>query len=379
MSTRPARRRLAPRGAGLLVVALVSLPGAIAVGETASWSAGAATMQVWTDHVFGTEPSPGDGITDGRGWFAWKPVAALRLAANGRLLRFRDNPDLDHGYVTVMAEAMPTARGAQTRWQGGIAQAWRLNDELYEPFDYRDTNAYLSARHYLATGFSAQLRGDAFWRTYPDQPVEDARKAWLSLRLQKSLPTRTSLTLSLRSGWKDYREQAQAPAAVGEVGLQAAQSLSPRLALRAWGSLSNLYEHGDSAAQLAAFDNPLMDEFSSDGGRFGAALKVITPWNVTAEVSGERARLDYPGRPPAVYDAAMNLFMLDGEGLALAEGERSDTITRARLAVERPGVRLGGRAQLDLNFAVEWNDAESNDLYWQWSGWSAQAGASIGF
>lgn len=379
MSPGPAGRRGIARAAGLLVLALATLPGAVAVGETASWSAGAATMQVWTDNVFGTEPSPGDGITDGRGWFAWKPATAVRLAANGRLLRFRDNPDLDHGYLTVMAEAMPSARGAQTRWQAGVAQAWRMNGELYEPFDYRDTNAYASLRHYLAAGFSAQLRGDASWRRYPDQPVEDARKAWLALRLQRSLPTRTSLTLSLRNGWKSYDDDAQVPAATAEAGLQVAQSLSSRLALRGWGSLSHLYEHGDAAAQLAAFDNPLMDEFSSDGSRLGAALKVITPWNLTAELSGERARLDYPGRPPAVYDAEMNLFVLEGEQLALAEGERSDTVTRARLAIERPGLRLGGRAQLDFTVAVEWNDADSNDLYWQWSGWSTQIGASIGF
>lgn len=364
--------------AGLAVVASL-LVCTVAAGAPADWSAGAATVQVWTDNVFGTEPSPGDGITDGRGWLAWRPASALRLAANGRLLRFRDNPDLDHGYVTVMAEALPSAREAQTRWQAGIARAWRLNGDLYEPFDYRDTNAYASARHYLAAGFSAQLRADAAWRRYPEQPVEDARRAWLSLRLQRSLPTRTSLTLSLRQGWKAYRDDAQAPAAARELGLQAAQSLSSRMALRAWGSLSDLYEHGDSAAQLAAFDNPLLDEFSSDGGRVGAALKVITPWNVTAELSGERARLTYPGRPPTVYDATSNLFVLDGESLALADGERRDIVTRARLAVERPGVRLGRGTQLDLTAAVEWNDAESNDLYWQWSGWSVQAGASITF
>ncbi len=366
-------------GAFALALAATALISTAARAAPADWTAGAATMQVWTDNVFGTEPSPGDGITDGRGWFAWKPATAVRLAANGRLLRFRDNPSLDHGYLTVMAEAMPSAQGAQTRWQAGIAQAWRLNGELYEPFDYRDTNAYATARHYLAAGFSAQLRADAAWRRYPEQPVEDARRAWLSLRFQRSLPTRTSLTLSLRQGWKAYRDGAQAPAAARELGLQAAQSLSPRLALRAWGSLSDLYEHGDSAAQLAAFDNPLLDEFSADGGRLGAALKVITPWHVTAELSGERARLDYPGRPPTVYDATSNMFVLDGEELALADGERRDTVTRARLAVERPGVRLGGRAQLDLTAAVEWNDAESNDLYWQWSGWSVQAGASLAF
>lgn len=364
---------------GLLMFATTAFWGPAAVGAPASWSAGASTMQVWTDNVFGTEPSPGDGITDGRGWFAWKPATAVRLAANGRLLRFRDNPDLDHGYVTVMAEALPSSRSAKTRWQAGLAGAWRLNGELYEPFDYRDTNAYASARHYLAAGFSAQLRADASWRRYPGQPVEDARRAWLSLRLQRSLPTRTSLTLSLRQGWKAYRDDAQAPAAARELGLQVAQSLSSRLALRAWGSLSDLYEHGDSAAQLAAFDNPLLDEFSSAGGRFGAALKLITPWHLTADLSGERARLDYPGRPPTVYDADTNLFVLDGEELALADGDRRDTVTRVRLAVERPGVRLGGRAQLDLSAAVEWNDADSNDLYWQWRGWSAQAGASVAF
>lgn len=375
---RAASTSLLPVLAGFLLGACLALRGDVAVGETSSWSAGAGATQVWTENVFGTEPSPGDGITDGRGWLSWSPARALRLGASGRLLRFQDNADLNHGYLTLTAEALPSARSAQTRWQAGLSGSWRLNGDLYEPFNYRDVTAYATLRHYLAAGFSSQLRADATARAYPEQPVEDARKAWLTARLQRSLPTRTSLTLSLRGGWKAYVGQERTDAAAREVSLQAAQSLAERFALRAWWSDSHLYEYGDAAAQLAAFDNPLLDEFSFDGSRLGAALKVITPWNLVLDLSAERAWLDYPGRPPALYDPAKDEFVLAGDLLALADGVRSDRVTRARLGVERRGVRLGG-ARLDLTGAVEWNDAQSNDLYWQWSGWSAQMGASFGF
>lgn len=369
---------LLPVLAGLLLGAGFAFRSDVAVGESSSVSAGAGAMQVWTDNVFGTEPSPGDGITDGRGWLSWSPDRKLRLGASGRYLRFQDNTDLNHGYLTIMAETMPGARGAQTRWQAGLSGSWRLNGDLYEPFNYREAAAYATARHYLAAGFSAQLRTDFSTRAYPDQPAEDAHKAWLTARLQRSLPTRTSLTLSLRGGWKAYDAEERTDAAARELSLQAAQSLSARLALRSWWSDSSLYEYGDAAAQLAAFDNPLLDEFSFDGSRIGVALKFITPWNLTVDLSGERAWLDYPGRPPAVYDPAKDEFVLAGEMLALADGVRSDRVTRARLGLERRGVRLGG-TRLDLTGAVEWNDAASNDLYWQWSGWSVQAGASLGF
>ena len=199
------------------------------------------------------------------------------------------------------------------------------------------------------------------------------------MRLQKSLPTRTSVTLSLRGGWKAYVDETQSDAAVRELNVQAAQSLSPRLALRAWWSDANLYEHGSAAAQMEAFDNPLLDEFSFDGRRLGTSLKVIMPWNLTAELAGERAWLDYPGRPPALYDPLADTFVLNGELLALAEGERSDAVTRLRLALERRGARLFGTSRVDLNAALEWSDQESNDLYWQWSGWSVLAGASVEF
>jgi hypothetical protein len=345
-------------------------------------NAGASAMQIWADNVFGTEPSPSDGITDGRGWLSWRPAASLRLGANGRLVRFQDNPNLNHGYLTVMAETISGSRGSQARWQAGLSNAWRLNADLYEPFNYRDTSGYLSARYYLTPAFSTQLRADVSARAYPDQVSEDSRKVWLTARLQRSLPTRTSVTLALRAGWKDYVDGGQTDAAVRDVNLQAAQSLNARLALRTWWSNSHLYEHGDAAEQMAAFDNPLLDEFSFDGDRLGVSLKVIMPWNLVAELSGERSWLDYPGRPPTVYDPLANTFAVSGEEgdeLVLADGERSDAVTRLRLGLQRRGTRLWGESRLDLNAAAEWNDQESNDLYWQWHGWSVQAGASVEF
>ncbi len=369
MTPRPAPRLLL----ATLLVALLPLAAA------AELAGGAAATQVWTENIFGTEPSPGDGITDGRGWLAWSPAPAWRFAANGRLLRFQDNPDLNHGYLTLSAETITGARNAHTRWQAGVSGAWRMNADLYAPFDYRDAVAYVTAKHYLTSSFTAQLRADVSARTYPDQSSEDARKAWLTARLQRSLPTRTSVTLALRTGWKAYLDDARDDAAARELNLQVAQSVSTRVALRSWGSNTHLFQHGDAAAQMAAFDNPLLDEFSFDGNRVGLSVKVIAPWNLALEMSGERAWLDYPGRPPALYDPVTDKFLISNGLLALGTGERSDAVTRLRLQVERRGARLWGDTRVDLDAALEWNDQASNDLYWQWRGLAGQVGMSVQF
>jgi len=361
------------------ILAAVLLAARPVAADISSLNGGASAAHLRTANVFGTEPSPGDGITDGRGWLSWRPSGALRFSANGRLVRFQDNDDLNHGYATVAAEAAPGAIGGAVHVQAGVANSWRRNGALYEPFNYRDTSAYLTARRHLTQESSAQFRLDLAAREYPEQPTEDSHKAWLSLRLQRSFPTRTSLTLSARTGWKDYQEEAQTDAAVRELSVQAAQSLSTRVAVRGWGSLSDLYEHGDATDQLAAFDNPLLDEFSFDGRRAGGGIKVIMPWNLVVDVSGERAWLDYPGRPPALYDPVMNRFVVDGGLLVLDDGQRSDAVTRARLQLERRGTRLASGARLDLTLAVEWSEQDSNDLYWQWHGWSVQGGASVEF
>jgi hypothetical protein len=366
------------RAARTLLAALL-LVAALPLGAAAGVGAGASATQVWTENIFGTEPSPSDGITDGRGWLAWTPSPAWRFAANGRRLNFRDNPDLNHGYLTLSAEAIPSAPNARTRVQSGVSGAWRLNADLYAPFDYRDALAYVSAKHYLTPSFTAQLRADLSARTYPDQSAEDARKAWLTARVQRSLPTRTSVTMALRTGWKTYVDDARSNAGARELNVQLAQSISTRLALRSWWSNSHLFQHGDAAAQMAAFDNPLMDEFSFDGNRVGMSLKVIAPLNLAFELSGERAWLDYPGRPPALYDPVTDKFLLNGTLLALGEGERSDSVTRLRLQVERRGARLWGDTRVDLDAALEWNDQSSNDLYWQWSGLAGQVGMSLQF
>ena len=119
MTTRAARTLLA----AALLVALLPL------GAMAGVGAGASATQVWTENIFGTEPSPSDGITDGRGWVAWSPNPSWRFAANGRRLNFRDNPDLNHGYLTLSAETIPGARSApdwpMSSWRASsISPSW---------------------------------------------------------------------------------------------------------------------------------------------------------------------------------------------------------------------------------------------------------------
>ncbi|MBK6900091.1 MAG: hypothetical protein IPH09_12785 [bacterium] len=370
-------RSAAARVAALLIAAgCAAAPVAARAGP--AWNAGAGVSLVAADNVFGTESSPGDGIADGRGWLLWTPADALQLGASGRLVRFLDNPDLNHAYLQASAEARRSTPGAATQWMAGLSVSQRANDDLYALYDYREGGAYLSAKRYLAPGFSAQLRADLSRRTYPDSPDEDARRTWLSARLQRSLPTRTSLGCSARAGWKSYATDQLEPAASWEISAQVAQSLSSRFALRAWWSRARLYEYGDVAVQLAAFDNPLLDEFSADGPRAGAALKMILPRNCLAELSAERAWSDYPGRPPQIYDPATDEFLLDDDDqIVLGAGERSDELSRVRLDLEQRLAALHGGATASFRVSVEWARRSSNDLYWQWSGWSVQAGAAF--
>ncbi len=350
--------------------------GACRAGST--WAAGVGAAQVWTDNVFGTESSPGDGITDGRGWLLWTPAQALQLGAAGRLVRFRDNPALDHGTLRSNLDLLVAGQGARTHWFAGVAGNWRINDDLYAPYDFREGAAYVAAKRYLTPVFTAQLRADGSARAYPDSPWEDAAKVWLATRLQRSFPSRTSLGAGVRAGWKRYRTGSLEDAAAWEASAQVAQSLSTRTAARAWWATSELWQYGDQAAQLAAFDNPLLDEFSADGTRLGAALRVILPWNCVADLSGELAWLRYPGRPPALYDPLSNLFLVTPEDrLALSTGARTDESAHARLDLEKRLAAGPGGARVSLRVAVEWTDQDSNDLYWAWDGWSAQAAAAI--
>lgn len=377
--------------AGLAIGAGGPAPAGAGTGADSgpAWAGGFDATQVWTANVFGTEPSPSDNILDTRGWAAWFPAASLRLRAAGRLVRFYGDPLLDHGYASGSLE-WQGASGLRQRFLAGASGSWRINGDLYAPYDHRQLALYAETKRYFTPAFTGQLRADFAARRYPDLPEEDARKAQLAVRLNRSLATRTSLGLTLGAGWKLYREDLPDSIAGGadgsrraarwEVACRVAQSLSERLAARAWWERSRLTESVDAAALLAGFENPLLDEFSAEGDRIGAALKAILPRNWVAEVSGEHARLDYPGRPPALYDPAADEFVLDEQGwVVLGAGERRDTVNRLGLDLRRQLNLGGGGARLVLGAGVEWVDQDSNDLYYGWSGWAGNAGASVAF
>ena len=365
---------------GLLAAAPVAFAG------DGIWNTGLSAEQIYTANVFGTDSSPADGIVDGRAWVGCSPISSLRLEATGRLVRFFENPTLDHGYLNGGLNLQWASPGHRHQYTAGANGSLRLNGDLYSPYDYREGGGYASAKRYFTPAFSLDLRTDLLRRLYPEAPLEDAMKGWLSARLSRSLPSRTSLALTGRVGWKRYaageRDAAGAPprAALWEGGLQGAQSLSARLAFRAWWSHSELFESTDSARELAAFENPLLDEFSAAGDRFGAVLKVILPWNCTAELGGERFRLTYPGRPPLLYDPVANLFLVAGdESLALGTGYRRDASSRLRLGLDKRINLAGGVSGMMLRAGAEWTDQSSNDLYWTWQGWAVHAGASLEF
>lgn len=365
---------------GLFVVAPVAGAGNV------DWSTGLSAEQIYTANVFGTDSSPADGIIDGRAWAGWSPVSSLRLEASGRLVRFFENPALDHGYLSSGLNLRWASPGRRHQYAAGAYGSLRLNGDLYSIYDYREGGGYASAKRYFTPAFSLELRTDLLGRLYPEAPPEDAMKGWLSARLSRSLPSRTSFALTGRVGWKRYASGerdatgALPRAALWEGGLQAAQSLSGRFAARAWWSRSQLFESTDSAQELAAFENPLLDEFSAAGNRGGAALKMILPWNSTAELGGEWARLTYPGRPPLLYDPVANLFLVaDDESLALGTGDRRDSYRRLRLDLDKR-INLAGRAAgMMLRAGAEWADQSSNDRYWTWQGWAVHAGASVEF
>jgi len=372
-------------------LALLVLGGLLAVAATAAagesvWNTGLSAEHIYSQNVFGTDSSPADGIVDGRAWAGWSPASAVRFEAMGRLVRFFENPALDHGYLSGGINLKWASPGRRHQYLAGASGSLRANDELYAPYNYREGGGFASAKRYFTPAFSLELRGDLLGRVYPDAPLEDAMKVWLSSRLSRSLPSRTSLALTGRVGWKRYASGeldatgALPRAAIWEGGAQAAQSLAARFAVRAWWTHSELFESTDSAQELAAFENPLLDEFSAAGDRVGAAVKVILPWNCMAEVGGERSRLTYPGRPPLVYDPAANLFLIAAdESLALGSGDRRDTANHLRLGLDKRITLAGGASGMVVRAGAEWTDQASNDLYWTWQGWVVHAGASLEF
>lgn len=373
------------------LLASLVLIGLLAVAPTAFagggiWNTGLSAEQIYAANVFGTDSSPADGIVDGRAWVGCTPISSLRFEATGRLVRFFENPTLDHGYLSSGLNLQGSSPGRRHQYTAGVNGSLRLNGDLYSPYNYREGGGYASAKRYFTPAFSLEMRTDLLKRLYPEAPLEDALKGWVSARLSRSLPSRTSLAFTGRVGWKRYalgeRDAAgELPrAALWEGGLQGAQSLSARFAFRAWWSHSELFESTDSARELAAFENPLLDEFSAAGNRFGAALKVILPWNCTAELGGERFLLTYPGRPPSLYDPVANLFLVAGdESLALGTGDRRDTSNRFRLGADKRINLAGGASGMVLRAGAEWTDQSSNDLYWTWQGWTVHAGAALEF
>ncbi len=375
------KRRLA----SLLLAGLLAVAPRASAGD-GPWNTGLSAEQIYTENVFGTEASPSDGIVDGRAWVGWSPGPSLRLDAAGRLVRFFANPALDHGYLSGGLRLQGASPGHRNVYLAGAGGSLRLNGELYSLYDYREGGLYASAKRYFTPAFSLELRADLAGRLYPDAPLEDATKGWLSARLSRSLPSRTSLALTGRVGAKRYASGerdatgALPRAALWEAGLSGAQSLAARLSVRAWWSHSELFESTDSAAQLAAFENPLLDEFSAAGERFGAAFKAILPWNCTAEFAGERTVLTYPGRPPLLYDPVTDIHAVAPDAsLALGEGDRRDTANRLRLGLEKRIGLAGGASGLALRAGAEWTDQASNDLYWAWRGWAVHGGASLEF
>jgi hypothetical protein len=300
-----------------------------------------------------------------------------------------ENSILDHGYLYGSLEGLWTSGGSRQRYTAGVLGAWRLNRDLYAVYDYREVAGYVGLKRYVSPPFSAEIRADVSARAYPDWPKEDARKLWLSGHLNRSFPTRTSLGLTARAGWKQFAAdrtdstgatvEASPGAALWDVALRAAQSLSQRLAIRGWWGISQLFESADATAQLAVFENPLLDEFSSDGPRYGAALKAILPAGWIVDLQAERTRRTYPGRPPLYYDPLNDHFVLDAdEHPTLAPGERRDSATRIRLDGDKR-INTGGGGQLALRAGIEWAEQDSNDLYWVWDGWTFNAGVSLAF
>ncbi|MHB8078541.1 MAG: hypothetical protein ACYDIE_04725 [Candidatus Krumholzibacteriia bacterium] len=372
--------------ASLVLTGLLAAAAPAVCAPESAWNSGFSAEQIYTANVFGTDSSPDDAIVDGRAWAGWAPTRALRFEATGRLVRFFANPTLDHGYLGGGLNFQWASPGHRHRYVAGASGSLRRNGELYSLYDYREGGVYASGKRYFTPAFSCELRADLMRRLYPEAPLEDALKAWLSARLSRSLPSRTSLALTGRVGWKRYASGeldatgALPRAAIWEGGLQGAQSISARFALRGWWTHSELFQSVDSARELAAFENPLLDEFSAAGDRVGAALKVILPWNCTAEMAGERSRLTYPGRPPLLYDPVANLFLVAGdESLALGTGARRDTSSHLRFGLDKRVNLAGGTSGMLLRAGAEWTDQSSNDLYWTWQGWAVNAGASLEF
>lgn len=344
-------------------------------------AATAEVEHVWDGNLYGSRTAPSAGLVDGRLGASFAASRWLRLAADGRLVHLYDNTDLDSRHLRLRVDGAWPVRDGASSLAAGLAGSLRANRDLYSAYDYHDIAAFGSFRHRLQSSTLLELRLDAAEREYPDWSVEDARSAWVQVRAQHSLPTRTSLGLSARAGVKYYLEPANDPtdATLWELSLRVAQSLSPSTGVRAWMTYARAPAHPNAAAQLAAFENPLLDAFATDGTRCGLAVKMkgASAWSI--EGSAEYLNLDFPGRPAGVYDVAAGAYAVDDDdNLVLQDVERHDTTVVLRLDATRRLFGDAGATGAEIQAGVAWTTQDSNDLYWVWEDWAGYVGVAMG-
>ena len=217
---------------------------------------------------------------------------------------------------------------------------------------------------------------------YPDSPDEDAQKAWLSARLHRSLPYAHELRPRRAHGLEALRHRpAGRRRRSGRSPRQAAQSLSTRLALRAWWSRSRLVRarrRHRPARRLRQSPARRVLRRRHPAGRRREGDPALELPRGTVRGTG----LAGLSRPPA--DALRSRHgripgrrrRADCSWRRRAQRHRDAGAPRPRAAHRR---RLGRRAARACAPPSSGRARNSNDLYWEWSGWSVQAGAAIEF
>jgi len=342
-----------------------SLVGRVALHGTASITVGHAdnpTGSTYLDAVDYGVASLQTAVIYRNGPSSWK------LGYVGRITSVSDDTQLGSMRHALGAEWRHGRGPGHGGASAGLQVARRSNDERYAAYDRTEVQIYAVKK--------IQLRPTLMWRTvggldvmrYGDLPEESSLEPYGRSELRLSLPTRSTVGLTMRYGAKIYDDPAAAgvwatngspSTSEASLGLTASQSLSDRLGLRAsfdydW-SLSDFPRW----AQDDMFDNPLLDGYASEDATLESTLRILGPAQIWVEIGGGVSERDYGSLLFAVVEGG---------------AERTDDITWASLSLKRR-LRIGPG---DATFRARgsWIDQSSSLALYSWTGVSASTSLS---
>jgi len=361
MSTHPHRRRIIGVGIGaILATALAATPASAGASVQGALTAGGGYLA----HPLGIAGDEDAGYLQ----------QSLRL-----ILLHQDASDAwrfiyeGSGYefeVGVPLGQMRHAAGVE--WFGaagkgswglraGAQAAKRVHADAYGSYDFTEGAAYLAFRHYLAEGLLWRGGLHLRYRDYRELPEESYLEPRVETRLQRFLPSRTTLELRLDAGSKVFTDPLAARLwGTGEDPVTGQLTVGGRVA-RGFGERTSAWLDGEARISLADFphvvredvyDSPLLDAYANHGARLEAAARRLLPWQIWLEGGGAYGVWGYGEIEFSSVEGATH---------------RSDRITQAYLSLDRQ-FNLPGSRRVKASLWLGWTDQRSDIPLYELSG-----------